>query len=104
MQTYLGQLEHDGDVVWAMMRAAASSVANLCIFPMQDVLLSGKRGADEYAGQRDGNWGWRYPASALDPEMAAKLAALMEMTDRDGYEKTRRMPRVEQRRCDLVTG
>jgi 4-alpha-glucanotransferase len=34
---------------------------------------------------RLGNWTWRYAQDALDPEIAAKLAALMVMTDRDGY-------------------
>jgi len=38
VQTYLQTIEHEGDIVWAMMRAAARSVANLCVFPMQDVL------------------------------------------------------------------
>ncbi len=32
-----------------------------------------------------GNWTWRYAPDALNPEFAAQLAALMEMTDRDGY-------------------
>ena len=38
MQTYLQPIRHGDDVVWAMIRAAARSVANLCIFPLQDVL------------------------------------------------------------------
>ena len=32
-----------------------------------------------------GNWGWRYAPTALHPDFAVQLAALMEMTDRDGY-------------------
>jgi 4-alpha-glucanotransferase len=32
-----------------------------------------------------GNWTWRYERQALHPDFATKLAALMEMTDRDGY-------------------
>ena len=31
-----------------------------------------------------GNWTWRYSSNALHPDFATKLAALMEMTDRDG--------------------
>jgi 4-alpha-glucanotransferase len=34
-----------------------------------------------------GNWTWRYSLNAVHPDFAVKLAALMEMTDRDGYEK-----------------
>ena len=33
----------------------------------------------------EGNWTWRYSRSDLRPEIAAELAKLMEMTDRDGY-------------------
>jgi len=33
----------------------------------------------------DGNWTWRYSNDALRPDIANKLAKLMEMTDRDGY-------------------
>ena len=35
--------------------------------------------------QPENNWAWRYEEGALKPESAARLAALMEMTDRDGY-------------------
>jgi 4-alpha-glucanotransferase len=35
----------------------------------------------------DGNWTWRYRPDALHADFAAKLAAIMEMTDRDGYQK-----------------
>jgi 4-alpha-glucanotransferase len=37
-------------------------------------------------GDGAGNWTWRYKPDALHPDFATKLAALMEMTDRDGYE------------------
>jgi 4-alpha-glucanotransferase len=38
-----------------------------------------------------GNWTWRYGREALHPDFAVQLAALMEMTDRDGYV----LPKVE---------
>ena len=34
-----------------------------------------------------GNWTWRYHPNALHPDFTTQLAALMEMTDRDGYEE-----------------
>ena len=34
-----------------------------------------------------GNWSWRYAPDALHPDFAIQLASLIEMTDRDGYEK-----------------
>jgi 4-alpha-glucanotransferase len=86
VQNYLQTIEHDGDIVWAMMRAAARSVANLCIFPLQDVLHLGTEGRMNIPAAGVGNWTWRYSLDALHPDFATKLAALMEMTDRDGYE------------------
>jgi 4-alpha-glucanotransferase len=32
-----------------------------------------------------GNWTWRYAPDALHTDFATQLAALMEMSDRDGY-------------------
>jgi 4-alpha-glucanotransferase len=86
-QTYLQTIEHDGEIVWAMIRAAARSVANVCIFPMQDVLHIGSEGRMNTPSAGEGNWTWRYGSEALHPDFGIKLAALMEMTDRDGYEK-----------------
>jgi 4-alpha-glucanotransferase len=34
-----------------------------------------------------GNWAWRFNLDALDPELALQLAAIMEMTDRDGFQE-----------------
>lgn len=70
-------------VVWAMMRAAATSVARLCLFPMQDVLELGTEARMNTPGKTAANWAWRYAPDALKPELAEKLAALMEVTDRD---------------------
>ena len=86
VQSYLQTIEHDGDIVWAMIRAAARSVANLCIFPMQDVLHLGSEARMNTPSAGEGNWTWRYGLNALHPDFATQLAALMEMTDRDGYE------------------
>jgi len=84
-ETYLQTIQHDGEIVWAMMRAAARSVANLCIFPLQDILHLGGEARMNTPAAGAGNWTWRYGKDALHPDFAAQLAALMEMTDRDGY-------------------
>ncbi|HET9087051.1 MAG TPA: 4-alpha-glucanotransferase [Acidobacteriaceae bacterium] len=78
---------HPGDdgIVWAMMRGAAASVARLCLFPMQDLLQLGGEGRMNTPAQSVGNWAWRYPSDALQPWIAEKLAALTEVTDRDGW-------------------
>jgi 4-alpha-glucanotransferase len=87
LQTYLRPIRDDGQIVWAMIRAAAGSVANLCIFPMQDVLHLGSEARMNTPSAGAGNWCWRYGLDAAHPDFATKMAALMEMTDRDGYVK-----------------
>jgi 4-alpha-glucanotransferase len=74
----------DDGIVWAMIRAAASSVANLCMMPLQDPLELGSEARMNTPSAPDGNWSWRYRGEMLRPEISAKLAALMEVTDRDG--------------------
>ncbi|HXE07083.1 MAG TPA: 4-alpha-glucanotransferase [Acidobacteriaceae bacterium] len=85
VQTYLQPVRDDREIVWAMIRAAARSVANLCIIPMQDILHLGGDARMNTPSASHGNWTWRYAPDALHPDFAAQLAALMEMTDRDGY-------------------
>ena len=86
VQNYLQTIEHPGDICWAMIRAAARSVADTCIFPLQDILHLGSESRMNTPSSPDGNWTWRYSPDALHPDFATKLAKLMEMTDRDGYE------------------
>ena len=74
-----------GGVVWPLIRAAATSVADICLFPLQDVLELSSEARMNTPSKPENNWGWRYAEGALTAESAANLAALMEMTDRDGY-------------------
>jgi len=91
VQTYLQPVDPENDIVWAMIRASACSVANLCIFPLQDILHLGSEARMNTPAAGAGNWTWRYAQGALDPEFATRLAALTVMTDRDGY----RPPKAE---------
>ena len=65
--------------------AAARSVANLCIFPLQDVLHLGSAARMNMPSSTAGNWTWRYSDGDLHPDFATQLAALVEMSDRDVY-------------------
>ena len=85
VQAYLGPILHSGDIVWAMIRAAARSVANICIFPLQDVLHLGSEARMNTPANGVGNWTWRFSLDALHPDFSIQLAHLMEATDRDGY-------------------
>ena len=90
VHNYLQTITDDREIVWAMIRAAARSIANICIFPLQDVLHLGSEARMNRPSGMEGNWSWRYNADALHPDFATKLAALTEMTDRDGYEEPAR--------------
>jgi len=79
--SYLG-IGCDG-VHWAFIRAALTSVANLAVIPAQDVLGLGSEARMNVPSQKVGSWTWRLRPGALTPELAAKLAALVEVTDRD---------------------
>jgi len=78
--TYFGP-EMDG-IHWAMIRAALTSVARLALIPLQDVLGLGSEARMNMPSVPEGNWGWRYAPDSLTPELAAKLAAITEVTDR----------------------
>ncbi len=70
-------------LVWAMVRAAMTSIADLCVLPLQDVLELGSEARMNVPSQANGNWSWRYSAQALRPEIAHRLAQLTEVADRD---------------------
>ena len=71
-------------MVWPLIRAVATSVADTCLVPVQDLLELGSEGRMNVPSRPQGNWSWRCPEDALSPELAAKLAALAAVTDRDG--------------------
>lgn len=79
-QGYFGEPE-DG-VHWAFIRAAMHSIADLAVFPLQDVLGVGSECRMNTPSRSDGNWAWRYHRRALSDEHARKLAKLVEVTDR----------------------
>jgi len=66
----------DQELVWAMIRLAYQSVAELCIIPMQDLLGLGSEARMNFPGTVEGNWGWRYAGELPDVALAARLADL----------------------------
>jgi 4-alpha-glucanotransferase len=87
VETYLGKVQYEGDIVWMMIKAASHSVANTCIIPLQDLLHLGGEARMNTPGAPMGNWTWRYAPDSLHHDFAVQMAALMEMTDRDGWVK-----------------
>jgi 4-alpha-glucanotransferase len=73
----------DKSPVWPLIRVLESSVAELAIVPAQDLLELGSEARMNTPAVASGNWSWRAPEQAWTPELAAKLAAIAEVTDRD---------------------
>jgi 4-alpha-glucanotransferase len=82
VKTYVNPCS-DG-VVWPLIRAASTSVADICLFPLQDILELGSEARMNVPSRSGDNWGWRCAEGALKPEIAEKLAELTTVTDRDG--------------------
>jgi 4-alpha-glucanotransferase len=70
-------------IVWPMIRAAATSVADICLFPVQDVLNLGSEARMNTPSQPEANWSWRCPENVFSEELANRLAAITVMSDRD---------------------
>ena len=79
----LTYLNSDGQAVnWDVIRAALGSVADLALFPMQDVLNLGADACMNRPGTAEGNWLWRYRAEQLDPSAAERLLHLSRLYGR----------------------
>jgi len=81
VRAYVGPV--DDNPVWPLVRVLELSVAEIAIVPAQDLLELGSEARMNTPAVAAGNWSWRAPESAWSPELAAKLAQLAEVTDRD---------------------
>jgi 4-alpha-glucanotransferase len=70
------------DPAWEMIRLAWSSVADLAIAPLQDVLALGTEARMNLPGRPAGNWGWRFTANQLHREVLDRLRNLTELYSR----------------------
>ena len=73
----------DGRPTWPLIRAAAGSVAEIAIYPVQDLLELGSEARMNTPAVPHGNWSWRVPEGNWTKHLAVHLATLMEVTDRD---------------------
>lgn len=67
---------------WAMIRALLSSVADVAIVPLQDVLGLGSEARMNLPGTAKGNWRWRFRPGVLTRELAQRLREMVELYDR----------------------
>ncbi|MGB7924046.1 MAG: 4-alpha-glucanotransferase [Pyrinomonadaceae bacterium] len=72
------------EIHWDFIRAALSSVADLSIIPLQDVLGLGTQARMNLPASTSGNWDWRCPPGAMTDDLGARLK---EMTVLYGRQK-----------------
>jgi 4-alpha-glucanotransferase len=70
--------EAAADPAWGLLRLAWSSVADLAIAPLQDVLGLGNQARMNLPGVGTGNWGWRFAEKDLTGAMLDRLGGLTE--------------------------
>lgn len=75
---YLNLTKEEG-YNWGMMRAAWSSVADMAIVPMQDILGLGSESRINTPSTIGENWKWRATADQIDNSIAKKLRKCMKM-------------------------
>lgn len=80
---YLGRRDGKaGPIHEDLIRAAWTSVADLSIAPVQDVLGLGSEARTNVPGRPEGNWRWRLREGALNAGNAAWLRELGRLADR----------------------
>jgi 4-alpha-glucanotransferase len=79
----LRYLASDGtEIHWDFIRAALSSVANLAVFPMQDVLGLGTKARMNLPARAEGNWIWRMHEDQLCFEAGRRLLEMSRIYGR----------------------
>lgn len=80
-------LSIDGnEIAWQLMRAAESSVAELCIVTVQDLLSRGSDARMNVPGVAKGNWAWRMTDS-LPGWIADRLRDMVEVYGRAPWQQ-----------------
>jgi 4-alpha-glucanotransferase len=64
------------DPAWTLIRLAWSSIADLAVAPLQDVLRLGNEARMNLPGRAENNWRWRLDPKLLTPDLLHDLADL----------------------------
>jgi 4-alpha-glucanotransferase len=70
---YIGKEVTADEVSWEMIRLALRSVADVAIFPLQDVLGLGQEAQMNKPSIAHGNWEWRFRPEHLTPSIRDRL-------------------------------
>ncbi len=80
VRRYLGRDGHD--ISWDMIRLAFSSVADLAVIPLQDILSLGGEARMNLPGTTGGNWQWRLQEGQLTEPILDRLGDLTNLYGR----------------------
>lgn len=79
---YLGREVPLEELHWEMIRLAMMSVANLVIFPMQDLLGLGEEARMNRPATKEGNWRWQLLPEQLTPLLTRRFLEMTEIYGR----------------------
>jgi len=71
------------DFSWDLIRLTFSSVANIAVVPLQDILSLGNEARMNYPGSASGNWQWRFQPEMLTEEIRDHLKLVTQLYARD---------------------
>ncbi len=79
---YLGREVPPDELHWELVRLAMMSVANMAIFPMQDILGLGEEARMNRPATANGNWRWRLIPEQVTDSLREKLGAMTKIYGR----------------------
>ena len=79
---YIGKSVSEENISGELIKLAMMSVANVAIFPLQDLLDLGEEARMNRPGNRYGNWQWRLDPALLTPIFRNELCEITELYGR----------------------
>ncbi len=73
---YIGHDISEDHIHWELIKLVMSSVADMVIIPMQDVLGLGEDSRTNLPASSEGNWRWRLVPESLSPSVTNKLSEM----------------------------
>ena len=82
IREYLNKRVSSKDIHWDFIRMAQSSVARICIIPIQDYLGLGNEARINQPSTLGGNWSWRMQEGEFTAELAEKIRHMTRLYGR----------------------
>lgn len=84
VREYLGKTVRKEHIHEEMIRLALQSVAQLAVFPLQDLFGLDQGAIMNRPSTTEGNWSWRFSEGLLTEKEADKIKKWLELYDREG--------------------